>query len=57
MNEMPPSPVSPVAAGAVQVHELFMAYVNAGFTRAEALQLTMSIMHAGMKNMNGGSSA
>jgi len=37
-----PSPLSldnPLFVAAVTMHEMFLAYVQAGFTRAEALQL------------------
>lgn len=53
-DQTPLSPLTTVAAGAIQVHELFMSYVNAGFTRNEALQLIMLVMTSGMNNMNGG---
>lgn len=33
---------------AAGLHELFMAYVNAGFTREEAMQIILVIVHAGM---------
>lgn len=38
-EEMPVSPFTEIQACAAQFHELFMAYVTAGFTRAEALTL------------------
>jgi hypothetical protein len=41
---MPEDPMSELAEGAAQLHELFMAYVGAGFTRGEALQIVMSII-------------
>lgn len=47
---MPPDPVSMLAAGAAQLHELFAAYVTAGFLRHEALYLTGMIITAGMRN-------
>jgi hypothetical protein len=38
-EDMPTSPFTEIQACAAQFHELFTAYVNAGFTRAEALTL------------------
>jgi hypothetical protein len=40
----PIDPISDLAAGAAQIHELFMAYVNADFTRAEALQIIIAMV-------------
>ena len=37
-------PISVLATGAIQVHELFDAYVQAGFTRPEALSLVQTIL-------------
>lgn len=41
---MPPDPIGRLAEGAAQLHELFSAYVHAGFTRGEALQLVIVII-------------
>jgi hypothetical protein len=30
--------------GAIQVHEMFMSYVNAGFSRPEALHIVVALM-------------
>jgi hypothetical protein len=38
--------LTPMAEGAAATHELFMAYVQAGFTREEALQLVISMITA-----------
>jgi hypothetical protein len=35
--------------GAIATHEMFMAYVQAGFTREEALQLVIAMTTAGMR--------
>ena len=43
-DDAPPDPFTQLAEGAAQQHELFMAYVNAGFTRAEALQILLGVM-------------
>ena len=42
----PPEPLTQLAEGAAQAHELFLAYVGAGFTRQEALQLLVAILAA-----------
>ena len=46
MPDEPEDPITLLAEGAAQVHELFMAYVNAGFGRAEALQIVIGIITA-----------
>lgn len=38
-----PAPVTPLERMAAEHHEMFMCWVRAGFTRAEALQLLMSV--------------
>ena len=48
-NEYPESPLSELAAGAVQMHEMLTSYVAAGFTRAEALQIIISMLVANFK--------
>jgi hypothetical protein len=47
-ENLPPDPMSQLATGAAQQHELFMAWVNAGFTRAEAMQLLLVVVEAGI---------
>jgi hypothetical protein len=42
-------PIGPLAAAAVSLHELFMAYVKAGFTRKEALDLVKFVISAMME--------
>jgi hypothetical protein len=42
----PADPFSALAEGAAQLHELFMAYVNAEFTRGEALQIVIAMVTA-----------
>lgn len=37
-----------LAEGAASMHELFMAYVASGFTRAEALQIVIALMTASL---------
>lgn len=46
---MPQDPVGALAEGADQLHELFSAYVNAGFTRVEALQIIIAVITRGQQ--------
>ena len=48
----PLDPLTELVKGAVQIHEMFTAYVEAGFTRAEALQLVLWVMTAGIGKGN-----
>jgi hypothetical protein len=48
VSNTPIDPITELAAGAAATHELFTAYVEAGFSRTEALQLTVSILTAGI---------
>lgn len=45
-SPLPPDPMTQFAQGAAQGHELFMSYVNAGFTRAEAVAILIAILTA-----------
>jgi hypothetical protein len=47
MADDPEDPITLLAEGAAQLHELFTAYVNAGFARPEALQIVIGIITAG----------
>jgi hypothetical protein len=49
MNPVPDDPISPLAEGAAQLHELFLCYVKTGFTEAQALYLIGQIIAAGAK--------
>lgn len=54
---MPPTPLSPMtelAAGAAQQHELFRTYVDAGFTEAQAMQLLCAMLAATVRIQVGG---
>jgi len=51
MTDGPDDPLSEPAAGAIQMHELMMAYCAAGFTRAEALSLVTTLLVASMNNL------
>ena len=42
----PLDPISGLAAGAAATHELFLAYVGAGFTRQEALTILIGIIRS-----------
>lgn len=47
-EQMPPSPISGLAQSAIASFELFRSYVDAGFTRDEALRIVIGILVAGM---------
>jgi hypothetical protein len=49
VSESPPNPFNHLAQAAVATHEMFSAYVDAGFTRAEALQLVAAIITAPLR--------
>jgi len=38
-----------IAESAVAQHEILLSYINAGFTRAEALELLKTLIAAGTK--------
>ncbi len=48
---MPDSPMSALAQGAAATHEMFRAYVDAGFTEAQALEITIAIL---VQSLGGG---
>lgn len=50
MSDAPQDPITDLAAGAAQVHELYLAYVNAGFTEMQALHLVVAILTAGFRS-------
>lgn len=43
------TPITPLAEGAAQAHELFQSYVDAGFTRQEALYLIGQMLTAAIQ--------
>lgn len=43
---MPADPVTSLAEGAAQLHELFVAYLEAGFTERQALYLLGQVIQA-----------
>ncbi|MFE9448290.1 hypothetical protein [Streptomyces sp. NPDC006739] len=48
MPDSPQDPITDLAAGAAQVHELYLAYIGAGFNEHQALRLVISILTAGI---------
>lgn len=53
MNDQPEDflpKLTDMAAAAIGLHELFTSYVDAGFTRGEALQMVMCILTAAAQN-------
>lgn len=46
----PADPITELAAAAVQLHEAYSAYVEAGFTEAQAFDLIKVLITAGMDN-------
>lgn len=40
----PIDPLTQLAAGAVQLHELFLSFVAAGFSEVQALQLVIALL-------------
>lgn len=51
---MPAEPMSEMAEGAAQLHELFESYVRAGFRRPEALYIVGIVISTGMSNTDRG---
>jgi hypothetical protein len=48
-DNIPHDPITQMAEGAAQMHEAFTAWIEAGFTRAEALQITIAVLQAGIR--------
>lgn len=46
MPDSPQDPITDLAAGAAQVHELFLSYVGAGFAEEQSLRIVISILTA-----------
>lgn len=44
----PEDPITQLAAAAVQLHEAYLAYLNAGFTEEQAFSLTKTILTASL---------
>ncbi|MFI6510119.1 hypothetical protein ACIBCT_21145 [Streptosporangium sp. NPDC050855] len=49
----PEDPITLLAEGAAQLHELFLAYLNAGFTEPQALFLLGQMLQASIKGATG----
>lgn len=49
----PEDPITQLAEGAAQLHELFVSYMNAGFTESQALFLIGQMLQASIKNAAG----
>jgi hypothetical protein len=43
-NDMPQDPMTELAAGAHQLHELYRSYVGAGFTEQQAMTLVCTLI-------------
>lgn len=48
MSDEIPDPITELAAAAVQQHELYQAWIDAGFTCTEALELLKTVILGGM---------
>lgn len=48
MSNSPQDPLTELAAGAIQLHELFLAQVEAGFTEPQAMQILIAVITAGI---------
>lgn len=49
MSDTPQDPITDLAAGAAQLHELYESYVLAGFTEPQAMQMVIAILTAGLR--------
>jgi hypothetical protein len=48
-GDMPQDPMTDLAASATQLHELYQAYVDAGFNEQQAMRLVCEILRNGMQ--------
>lgn len=58
MSEMTASggdPLSPLMVGATALHENFMSFLQAGFTRDEALKIVLTLLTETIRKERGGS--
>lgn len=46
MNDQPTDPFTAMQECAHQTHELFVAYIDAGFTEAQAMHIVVSLLTA-----------
>ena len=45
-DDLPPSPLSALAAAVTEMHEIYTAMVGAGFTREQAMQMLCAMLAA-----------
>ena len=50
---MPSDPMSAMQAGSAAVHEFFLSWVEAGFNRSEALEITIRVLLHGVPGQSG----
>ncbi|MEU5043169.1 hypothetical protein [Streptomyces griseorubiginosus] len=48
MSDAPQDPLTELAAGAVQLHEFYLAQVAAGFTEQQAMQIVIAVLTQGV---------
>jgi hypothetical protein len=48
VSDSPQDPITDLAAAAAQLHELYSAYVDAGFTETQSMHLLTAIVTAGI---------
>ena len=56
-GSLPADPVTALAEGAAQIHELFQAYLDAGFAADQALYLTGIVLRESLRRTPGGGDA
>ena len=52
-DKMPTDPMSNILTGAVSMHEMYKAYVKAGFSKSQAMQLVATALRAVIMKENG----
>lgn len=53
MGNEPKDPMGPLAEGAIAMHEIFLAYIAAGFTRRESLEIVIGLAREAMRIAQG----
>lgn len=43
-DDMPPDPITSLAEMATQLHEMYAAFIAAGFTEAQAMQMVCTVI-------------
>ncbi len=56
LGDMPDSPLSAIGVGAAQLHELYLGFVEGGFTPAQALHILTAFFVETMRQNGGGGS-